>query len=143
MMELSDEWLCREIVREAQDAIIYSDREGVIRLWNSGATAIFGFTDKEAVGQSLDLIIPERLRKRHREGYDKVMRTGSTRYGQNLLAVPAIRRDGSTISIEFSIALLHSPAGQVVGSAAIIRDVTARWQQEKALKKLLEACEEK
>ena len=143
MIDLSDEWLCREIVQEAQDAIIFADREGIIRLWNTGAAAIFGFTAQEAIGQTLDLIIPERLRKRHWEGYNEVMATGSTRYGQKLLAVPAICKDGSTISIEFSIALLHSPAGQVIGSAAIIREVTARWQQEKAVKKRLADCESK
>ena len=140
MFDLSDEWMCQQIVQKTPDAIILADREGVIRLWNSGAEAIFGFAPQEAIGRTLDIIIPERLRLRHSDGYKRVMATGSTRYGSQLLAVPAICKDGSTISIEFSIALLHSQEGLVTGSAAIIRDVTARWEQEKALRKRLAAC---
>ncbi len=124
-------WICRRIVEDAQDAIVYADREGIIRLWNSGARNIFGYSGEEAVGRNLDLIIPERLRQRHREGYERVMRTGETIYGKRLLAVPAQHRDGTRISIEFSLVLLKSPEGEVIGSAALIRDVTAKWQKEK------------
>ena len=131
MHECANEWVYRQIVDGAQDAIIFSDRDGLIELWNEGAENIFGYKAQEVMGQSLDLIIPEKLRARHWEGYRKVMVTGSTRYGRELLAVPAMRKDGSRISIELSIVLVRSPSGDVVGSAAIIRDVTARWLKEK------------
>lgn len=141
MREYTDEWLCREIVSGAQDAIIFSDRDGLIMLWNSGAKNIFGYSAQEALGQSLDLIIPEKLRARHWDGYRKVIESGSTRYGQELLAVPATRKDGARISIEFSILLIRSSIGEVLGAAAIIRDVTARYQREKALKERLAVLE--
>jgi PAS domain S-box-containing protein len=137
------EWLCREIVDRAQDAIILADRDGVIRLWNSGAEAMFGYRAEEAVGQTLDLIIPERLRARHWAGYREVMATGATRYAGQVLAVPAIGKDGASISVEFTIVLLHEPAGTMLGPAAIVRDVTARWEQERALKKRLAVLEAK
>lgn len=141
MLEHMDEWLCRQIVDEAQDAIIFANRGGQIELWNSGAESIFGYSAGEAMGQSLDLIIPEKLRPRHWDGYRKVMATGSTRYGRELLAVPAMRRDGTRISIEFSIVLVRSSVGKVLGSSAIIRDVTARWRKEKELRDRIAALE--
>ncbi|ABK18845.1 PAS domain-containing protein [Syntrophobacter fumaroxidans] len=137
MQEDSYEWLCRQIVDEAPDAIIFANRDGRIELWNSGAEFIFGYTAVEVMGQSLDCIIPEKLRARHWDGYQRVMATGSTRYGRQLLAVPAIRKDGSRISVEFTVVLPRSSAGEVLGAAAIIRDVTARWQKEKELKERL------
>jgi PAS domain S-box-containing protein len=141
MQKYSIEWLCHQILFQAQDAIIFSDRDGLIGLWNSGAESIFGYTAQEALGQTLDLIIPEKLRVRHWEGYRKVMATGATRYGQELLAVPSMRKDGTRISIEFSIVLPRSSSGQVLGAAAILRDVTARWQKEKELKDRLGALD--
>lgn len=140
-MEYTNEWLCRQIVDGIQDAVIFSDPNGLIRLWNSGAESIFGYSAQEALGQSLDLIIPEKLRAGHWEGYRKVMSTGSTRYGRELLAVPAMRKDGTRISIEFSIFLLRSLSGEVLGSAAVIRDVTARWLKEKEIRERLAALE--
>ena len=104
----------------------------MIILWNRGAEIMFGHSAADARGQSLDLIIPKRFRARHWEGYHTVMATGVTRYGQELLAVPAIRKDGRRISIEFSIALLRDDNGAPTGAAAIIRDVTARWEREHA-----------
>jgi PAS domain S-box-containing protein len=141
MRDYTDEWLCREIVYGTQDAIIFSDWDGLIVVWNAGAEHIFGYSAQEALGQSLDLIIPEKLRARHWDGYRQVMDCGSTRYGQELLAVPATRKDGARISIEFSILLLRSSTGAVLGAAAIIRDVTARWQREKELKERLTTME--
>jgi len=141
MTERTPEQLFRQIVEGAQDAIIFADTEGRIRLWNAGAEAIFGYRADEALGQSLDLIIPEKLRARHWAGYHEVMRTGVTRYGRELLAVPGLRKDGARISLEFSITLLRDETGTVLGAAAVLRDVTARWQQEKALKERLAALE--
>ncbi|HSN13010.1 MAG TPA: PAS domain S-box protein, partial [Anaeromyxobacteraceae bacterium] len=133
-----DDQLYRAIVEGSPDAVILGDREGIIRLWNAGATRIFGYAPEEALGKSMDLIIPERLRARHWEGYDRTMATGVSRYGKgDLLAVPAVTKDGRTISIEFTIQLPKDAAGRVVGSVAIIRDVTKRFQREKELARRL------
>jgi PAS domain S-box-containing protein len=102
---------------------------------------MFGYSAAEALGQSLDLIIPERFRARHWDGYRQVMATGVTSYGERLLAVPATRKDGQRISIEFSIALLKDGHGEVAGAVAVVRDVTARWQAERDLRKRLAALE--
>jgi PAS domain S-box-containing protein len=135
------DWLCRKIVEESPVAILFADREGWIRLWNAGAEAMFGYTADEALGQSMDLIVPERQRARHWEGWDRVMATGVTRYGHDVLAVPAMRKDGSRISIEFNIILLRAPTGEILGAAALIQDVTARWQHEKEMKARFAALE--
>jgi PAS domain S-box-containing protein len=124
--------LCQQIVEAMPEAVVVSDRAGMVILWNPGAERMFGYAADEAVGQSLDLIIPERFRARHWAGYQTVMSTGVTRYGEQLLAVPAIRKDGRRLSIEFSIALLRDDSGAPAGAAAIIRDVTARWEREHA-----------
>jgi PAS domain S-box-containing protein len=137
------EWLCQSIVEQTQFAVIFSDHDGVIRFWNRGAEAMFGYMAEEAVGQSLDLVVPERHRTRHWDGYRRVMATGVTKYGREMLAVPAVRKDGTRISIEFTIVLLHAPTGELLGAAAIMQDVTARWQQQKQLKERLAALEAK
>jgi len=142
-MTPTHEWLCQRIVEDTQVAIVFADGEGVIRLWNSGAEAMFGYPAAEALGQTLDLIVPERQRGRHWEGYGKVIATGVTKYGRDLLAVPAMTKDGRRISVEFSIALLRAPTGELLGAAAIMQDVTARWQQQKELKERLAALEGK
>ena len=140
MSTFTHEQLCQQIVDNTYDAIIFADREGLIRLWNSGAEAIFGYTTEEALGQSLDLVTPERFRARHWEGYHRVMETGVTKYGRgDLLAVPALRKDGARISIEFTVVLVHDDSGGVLGIAAIIRDVTARWQRDRELREQLAA----
>lgn len=141
MQKYTLEWLCRRIVDETRDAVIFANRDGLIEIWNSGAESMFGYAAQEAMGQSLDLIIPEKLRSRHWEGYRKVMASGSTRYGAELLAVPAMRKDGTRISVEFSMVLVRSPGGEILGPAAIVRDVTARWQREKELRDRLAALE--
>jgi PAS domain S-box-containing protein len=130
-----------QIVTGAPEAIILADRDGRIRLWNAAAARMFGYTAEEALGQSLDLIIPERFQERHWQGYHRVMAEGMTRYGRELLAVPAVRKDGARLSLEFSLVLVRDPGGQVCGAAALIRDVTARWQREQALTARLAALE--
>ncbi len=139
---LAPEWLCRRIVEESGDAVIFADREGVIRLWNRGAAEMFGFKANEALGRGLEIIIPENLRARHQEGYRRVMATGVTKYGKELLAVPGLRKDGSRNSLEFTIGLIRNENGELLGTAAIIRDVTRRWEKDKELKKRLAALEE-
>ncbi|HET7806633.1 MAG TPA: PAS domain S-box protein [Pseudolabrys sp.] len=126
------------VLSTSSDAIVAADANGVITFWNPGAVRIFGFTHDEAIGRSLDLIIPERLRQRHWDGYWRTMKTGESRYGAgDILAVPALRRDGATISVEFTIVALKDGQGQMVGMAAIIRDVTKRFEEMRELKRKL------
>ena len=123
------------VVRNIPDAVVYADAQGVIRFWNRGAERLFGFSETEAVGQSLDIIIPVNLRARHWEGYDQVMRTGESRYGEGeTLSVPALRKDGTRISVEFTILAMRE-AGRIAGIAAVMRDVTARFEELKRLRK--------
>lgn len=118
------------------DGVVYSDAEGKIRFWNQGAVRIFGFTQAEALGLSLDIIIPENLRARHWQGYAETMRTGQTRYGDGqLLSVPALRKDGARISVEFTIVPFTDAAGKMIGIAAIMRDATARFEEMRALRR--------
>jgi PAS domain S-box-containing protein len=131
------ERLAEAILSMHSDAIVGTDRDGIIRFWNPGAERVFGHSRDEAVGRSLDLIIPERLRQRHWQGYAQTMRTGRTRYGESdLLSVPAIRKDGATISVQFTIVSLKQ-AEKMIGLAAVIRDVTKQYQEVRALKRAL------
>lgn len=134
MKESEKNALCRQIVETAGDAVIFADRDGIILLWNRAAEGIFGYTEAEAVGQSLDLIIPEPQREPHWKGYGKVMLDGVTKYGTETLSVPAVTKDGERISIEFTINLLRDGEGKVLGPVAVIRDVTARWIREKEMR---------
>jgi PAS domain S-box-containing protein len=125
----------RTLVREAPDAIIYADAQGIISFWNKGAERIFGFSESEAIGKSLDIIVPENLRKRHWDGFAETVRTGKTRYGSgDILAVPALRKDGTRISIEFTILPFPDRTGHILGMAAILRDVTERFEELKRLR---------
>lgn len=126
------------LLASASDAIVASDREGAIVFWNPGSERIFGFSAAEALGQSLDLIIPEPQRARHWEGYDRVIATGQSRYGAgDLLAAPGLRKDGARISLEFSIVLVKDDAGQVAAMVSVMRDVTAKFEELRALRKRL------
>ena len=143
MVALTDRgWIYKQIVDFAEDGILFADRDGIIKVWNSGAETIFGYTKEEAIGESLDLIVPEKLRERHWEGYHKVMATGESRYGSELLKVPAAHKDGKRISVEFTIILVRGHQNEILGSAAIVRDVTQRWQHEKELKGRLNFLED-
>ena len=126
------------LVADADDAVIVADAEGAIRFWNRAAERMFGHPRDEAIGRSLDLIIPEKLRPRHWEGYRRVMATGETEYAGRMLAVPAVLADGERISIEFTVTLLRDGSRGVWGIGAIVRDVTARWEQDRALKRELQ-----
>ncbi|OYD82019.1 PAS domain-containing protein [Azospirillum brasilense] len=124
------------LLNSPAEAIAYSDREGIIRFWNAGAERVFGFTADEALGQSLDIIIPDRQRQRHWDGYDQVMKSGESRYGSgDLLSVPATRKDGTRISVEFTIVPLKDADGAMLGMAAVMRDVTARFDELRALRR--------
>jgi PAS domain S-box-containing protein len=129
------------LVQAAGDAIIAADTDGKIRLWNPAAERMFGFTAEDALGHALDLIIPERWRTRHWEGYQRVMRTGQTRYGTEVLRVPALHKDGRALSIAFTVALLPAGDGGIQAIAAIVRDETTRWEEERALRRRLAELE--
>lgn len=130
---IRDEILAR-LVRDLADAMIICNPDGTIVFWNTAATRVFGWPADQVVGTSLDVIIPERLRDRHWRGYHNVMVTAHTSYGDRLLEVPALHRDGQTLSIAFTVSLLRaSDEGPVLGIAALIRDDTERWQERRRL----------
>jgi PAS domain S-box-containing protein len=132
------EALAAAVLSTSSDAIIAADKEGIIRFWNPGAERIFGYVSEAAIGQSLDIIIPERLRKRHWDGYNHVIKSGESRYGHgDILAVPAIKEGGGGLSVEFTIIPLRDGAGELTGVAAIMRDVTKRFEETRALKQRL------
>src|SRR5271169_7157214 len=126
------------LATDGPDAVLYADREGKIRFWNASATRIFGYEPDEALGQTLDLIVPEPQRVRHWEGYHRVMAGAASRYGEGeVLAVPA--KDAKRISIEFTILPVHDDASAMVGIAAFLRDVTTRFEELRALRRELAA----
>jgi PAS domain S-box-containing protein len=132
-----------QFVQMAGDAIVAANVDGMVVLWNHAAQRIFGYAENEALGESLDLIIPERFRHRHWEGYHKVMQTGQTRYGAEVLRVPGLHKDGHTISIAFTVAILYNAVKQVQTIVAIIRDETNRWNEEQALRKRINNLEKR
>jgi PAS domain S-box-containing protein len=138
-LDLSD--FAKTLVSSMSEAVILSDADGVIQWWNSGSERLFGYSSIEAIGQSLDIIIPENLRNRHWEGFHKTMQTGKSRYGVgDLLSVPAIRKDGGRISVDFTIVLFRDRTGVVTGIAAVMRDVTKQFQEMRTLRKQLVDC---
>ncbi len=126
-----------QLVDAVGDAVIAADRSGAIVLWNPAAVRMFGYTHQEAMGQSLDLITPHRHQKRHWDGYYQTMETGQTKYGHDVLKVPAVHKDGYALSIAFTVALLHSADQNVSAIVAVIRDETVRFSEERELRKKL------
>ena len=128
------------LIAGAPDAVIFTDADGTITRWHTGATRMFGYAAAEAIGSSLDLIIPDTLRARQWQGYRETMRTGQTRYGDGqILAVPALRKDGSRLPVEFTIVPFLDPEGRMCGIGAILRDVTTRFEEMRALRKQVAA----
>ena len=130
------------IIQQAADAIVLARPDGTIELWNPGAERLFGFTEAEVLGQSLDLIVPEKHRERHWAGYREVMRTGTTHYGDQVLRVPAQRKDGSRLSIAFTVGLMKGTDGQVEGIFAILRDDSEAFNTQKALRERVKELEQ-
>jgi len=132
-----DSWeFAARLLAAMPDAAVYSDADGIIGFWNQGATRIFGFTAAEATGASVDIIIPIPQRERHWNGYRGTMRTGRTRYGKGqLLSVPALRKDGTRISVDFTIVPFTDAHGRMTGIAAVMLDATARFEEIRALRK--------
>ena len=131
----------RELVNAVGDAVIAADASGAIIFWNPAAARLFGYTRDEAMGQSLNLITPPRHQKRHWDGYHKTMQTGQTKYGHDVLKVPAVHKDGHALSIAFTVALLHSADKKVSSIVAVIRDETDRFAEERNLRKQLTELE--
>ncbi|MFV0306215.1 MAG: PAS domain-containing protein [Desertimonas sp.] len=134
-----DDTTLATFVRAMADAVLIADPDGRIVYWNDAATRLFGWPASEAIGASLDLIVPERLRERHWVGWQQVMRTGVTRYGEQLLEVPAAHQDGRRLSIAFTVSLLTDEADVVTAVAAVIRDDTERWEQRRSARQELTA----
>ncbi|WP_291986124.1 PAS domain S-box protein [Candidatus Accumulibacter sp. ACC007] len=118
--------LYRAIVDQAPDVIIFADCQGAIRVWNRGAEAVFGHSAAEVLGESLDVIIPERLRKAHWDGFHKAIDSGQTKYRNQVLTTRSAHKDGSKLYVELSFGLVSDDKGTIVGSLAIGRDCTAR-----------------
>src|SRR5579864_879516 len=133
--------LCRTIVEASSDAIIFADREGVIRLWNRGAELVFGYSPAEAVGQSLDIIIPERLRRAHWDAFDLSLETGRTRHTDRVLTTRAVHKSGDKLYVDLSFGIAKDPSGVVLGAFAVGRDCTARYLAERALKTRMQELE--
>jgi len=140
-LAITDELLAA-VTRITGDGVVIADADGRIAFWNVAAERIFGWPPADAIGESLDLIIPERNRSAHWSGYEKTMATGETRYGNDLLRVPALHRDGSRRSIAFTVALLTDPGGAVKGIVAVIRDETARRAEEQELRQQVRELQE-
>ena len=131
----------QQLVGAVGDAIMVCDANGAITLWNAASERIFGFTESEALGQSLDIIIPQRQQQRHWDGYHKTMATGITKYGSDLLKVPAMHKDGHTMSIAFTVSLIHADDGSVSGIAAVVRDESVRFAQDRETRKRITELE--
>lgn len=124
--------LARAIVAQAQEAVIFADRGGIIRLWNRGAEIVFGYAAAEALGQSLDLIVPERFRNAHNEGFRRAIETGHTRADGRVLTTRAQGKFGGRLYVDLSFGLIKDESGTVSGAFAIGRDATARHLEEVA-----------
>jgi len=122
------------IVEQAPDAIIVTDRDGAIRVWNRGAETIFGYAAAEVLGANLDLIIPERLRAAHWAGFEKAIQTGETKYSGRVLTTRSVHKDGSRLYVDLSFGLVRDAGGTVTAVFAIGRDCTARYAADNALK---------
>lgn len=124
--------LAEWILAHTTDALVYADPEGRIVRWNAAATTLFGHDANEAIGQSLDLIIPEHLRAAHWKGYDRAMESGSTRLAGRPSVTRAVHKDGRKLYVEMTFAVVKDDAGAPIGSVAIARDATERMQRERA-----------
>jgi PAS domain S-box-containing protein len=133
--------LATAIIEQAADAVVFADLQGVIRLWNPAAEALYGFTAAEALGQSLDLIIPENLRKPHWAAFDRAIQSGATRLGGHATVTRALHKSSKRLYVDLSFAVVKAQSGAVVGATAVGRDVTSRFEEEKAMRSRLRELE--
>lgn len=130
-----------DILRSMPEALVYADLEGIIRRWNPGAETVFGFTAAEALGQSLDLIIPERMRKAHWDGFNKAIVRKGTLPGRTSMITRSLHKSGEQIYVDMSFAMVKDESGKLLGSMAVARDATKRFLEEKSMRKQLGACQ--
>lgn len=119
------------------EAVIFCDLEGVVRVWNGGAEKVFGWTAEEAIGQSLDMIIPERMRKAHWDGFNQAIARGGVKPGRTSMITRSLHKTEESIYIDMSFEMVRNEAGDMLGSLAVVRDATKRFTEEKALRKQL------
>lgn len=125
------------LLRSMPEALIFADRDGIIHVWNAGAETVFGFSAAEAIGQSLDLIIPERMRKAHWDGYNQALARGDVKPGRTSMITRSLHKSGESIYVDMSFAMVKDASGQLIGSMAVARDATVRFTEEKNLRKQL------
>lgn len=135
--------LYKDLVEQAPDAIIFADSKGTIQIWNSGAEALFGYLASEALGRSLDLIVPEDLRKAHWSGFDRAMKAGQTKYGRKVMPTRSAHKNGERIYVALSFAIVQDKAGNSIGAMAQAREITAQYLAEKAMRKRIAELEHK
>lgn len=135
--------LADSLLNQAPDAVIFADINGVIRLWNAAATRVFGFTENQAVGENLNIIIPERFREAHWEGFERALEARSTKYAGQALATRSVRSDGAQIYVELSFAIVLDDDGSALGALSHARDITERYEQERANRKRIRDLESK
>lgn len=121
-----------DILAAMQEAVIYADLDGTILVWNHGAELVFGFSAAEAVGQSIDLVVPEKMRKAHWEGFNKAIVHGDILSARGARMTRALQKSGEPLYVDMSFAMVHDPAGKLTGSIAVARDATARFIAERA-----------
>jgi PAS domain S-box-containing protein len=131
------------LVEQGPDAVILADRDGVIRVWNAAAESVFGFSASEAIGQSLDLIVPERFREAHWTGYDRALAAGDTKYRGKAMPTRSLRKDSDDIYVELTFAIVHDDAGQVIGAMAQARDISERWAREREQRQRMREMEQR
>ena len=133
----------RKIVEACSEAVIFADREGLVRLWNRGAELIFGYAPAEILGQSLDIIIPERLRRAHWDAFNRSVETGHTKHTDRVLTTRSMHKNGSKLYVDLSFGLVKDANGFVLGAFAIGRDCTERYLADGATKARLVELEAK
>lgn len=130
-----------DLLRDMAEAVVFADTGGVIRAWNPGAEALFGFSAGESLGRSLDLVIPEPLRQAHWQGFERAMATDATRHGGRAIITRALHGSGEKRYVDMSFAVVRDAAGVVIGSVAVARDATERYLEERRLRERLAALE--
>jgi PAS domain S-box-containing protein len=130
--------LPKALIEHLAEAVIFADRDGVIRLWNPGAHADFGYSADEVLGRRLDVLIPERLRPRHWAAFDAAIETGEMKHGRESMATRSLHKDATDLYLDLSFALVKDAHGHVLGAAAVARDITGRFRAEKESRRRIE-----
>jgi len=131
----------RALLEQAPDAVIFAGTDGMIAFWNEAATRVFGHSIEAAMGQSLDIIIPEVYRDRHWTGYDRALADRETKYKGEVLPTKAMRADGAEIYVELGFAMVKNPDGSMAGAMAVARDITERFNRDRDMRRKLRELE--